>query len=73
LACGNADKLYDPAVKFVERLKKAGHNDAVFVGLEYMAHGFDVRAKEGTEAGKKKDKVYAGAVDMINRVIGANR
>jgi len=65
--------LYDPAVKFVERLKEAGHNDAEFVGLEYMSHGFDMSAKEGTEAAEKKDKAYAGAVDLINRAIGANR
>jgi acetyl esterase/lipase len=73
LVCGNADSLYDPAVKFVERLKEAGHNDAEFVGLEYMSHGFDMSAKEGTEAAEKKDKAYAGAVDLINRAIGANR
>jgi acetyl esterase/lipase len=73
LACGNADALHDPAVKFVERLKEAGHKDAEFVGLEYMAHGFDTHAKEGTEAGEKKHKAYAGAVNLINRAIGGDR
>jgi acetyl esterase/lipase len=62
--------LYDPTVKFVERLRAAGHSDAEFVGLEYMAHGFDAHAKEGTEAGEEKHKAYAGAVNLINRAIG---
>ena len=73
LACGNADSLYDPAVKFVERLKEAGHNDAEFVGLEYMSHAFDMGAADGTEAGDKKRQAYAGAVDMINRCLEAGR
>jgi acetyl esterase/lipase len=67
IVCGNVDLLYDPAIKFVERLKDAGHIDAEFVGLGYMSHGFDVSAKEGTEAAEKKHKAYAGAVDLINR------
>jgi acetyl esterase/lipase len=71
LACGNADSLYDPAVEFVERLKDAGHQDAEFVGLDCMAHAFDMLAKEGTEAEEKKNKVYGDAVDLINRAIGA--
>jgi acetyl esterase/lipase len=73
LTCGNADSLYDPVEKFVQRLKDAGHNDAEFMGLEYMGHGFDIVAKEGTEAAEKKHMVHAGAVDMINRGIGASR
>ena len=57
----------------MQRLKDAGHNDAEFMGLEYMGHGFDIVAKEGTEAAEKKHMVHAGAVDMINRGIGASR
>ena len=72
VVCGNADFLYNPAVKFVQRLKEAGYKDAAFVGFEYMGHGFDIGVKEGTEAEEKKDKAYAGAVDLIKRVIGAS-
>jgi len=72
LVCGNADACYDPLVKFTQRLKEAGHRDIEFVSLEYMGHGFDARAKKGTEAEKMKDDAYAGAVDLINRVIGAS-
>jgi len=68
VVCGNADSLYDPAVKFV-RLKEVGHTDAEFVGLEYIGHGFDMRAEQGTEAVEKEYKTYAGAVDLINRTI----
>jgi len=71
VVCGNADTLYDPARKFVEKLKEAGHIDAEFVGLEYMGHGFDIHAKKDTESEAKKVKVYTGAVDLINRAIGA--
>jgi acetyl esterase/lipase len=71
VVCGNADTLYDPARKFVEKLKEAGHKDAEFVGLEYMAHAFDTNTKKGTEAEDKKVKVYTGAVDVINGAIGA--
>jgi len=73
LVCGNADAGYDPLVKFTERLKEAGHRDIEFVSLVYMGHGFDARAKKGTEAEKNKLKTYAGAVGLINRVIGASR
>jgi acetyl esterase/lipase len=69
LVCGNADQGYNPAFKFVQRLNDAGHTDAKFMGLEYMAHGFDMRAEDGTEAGENKRKAYFGAVDMINRTI----
>ena len=69
LACGNADFLYDSAVRFVERLKEAGHSGAVFVGAEYEGHGFDKMAKEGTASADNKDRIYAGAVDMINRAL----
>jgi len=71
MVCGNADTLYDPARKLVERLKEAGHNDAEFVGLEYMGHVFDIHAKKDTEGEEKKVKVYTGAVDLINKAIGA--
>jgi acetyl esterase/lipase len=71
VVCGNADTLYDPARKFVEKLKEAGHKDAKFVGLEYMAHAFDANPKKGTEAEDTKVKVYAEAVDVINSAIGA--
>jgi len=54
VVCGNTDTLYDPARKFVEKLKEAGHKDAEFVGLEYMAHAFDTNTKRGTEAEDKK-------------------
>jgi len=64
--------LYNLAVKFVERLKDMGHKDAEFVGLEYMGHGFDIHAEDGTEAGEKRRKAYAGAVDQIKRSIGAS-
>lgn len=73
LACGNADSCYDPLVKFTERLKEAGHRDIEFVTLQYMAHAFDAHTKKGTEAEKRKIETYAGAVDLINRVIGASR
>jgi acetyl esterase/lipase len=73
LVCGNADAGYDPLAKFTEKLKEAGHRDIEFVSLVYMGHGFDARAKKGTEAEKKKVETYAGAVDLINRVIGASR
>ncbi|KIM86164.1 hypothetical protein PILCRDRAFT_5214, partial [Piloderma croceum F 1598] len=63
------DTLYDPAREFVEKLKEAGNKDAEFVGLEYMAHGFDVNTKKGTEADDKKVEVYTGAVDVINSAI----
>ena len=53
LACGNGDVLYNLAVKFVERLKDVGHKNVEFVGLEYMGHGFDIHAEDGTEAGVK--------------------
>lgn len=73
VACGNADAAYGPAAKFVEGLKKAGHEHAEFLGFEYMAHVFDARAKEGTEAGENKRKAYDGAVDFIDRTIGASK
>jgi acetyl esterase/lipase len=69
VACGNADKAYEPCVRFVERLKDAGHDDAVFVNAEYEGHGFDKMTKEGTESAETKDKIYADAVDMINRAL----
>ena len=72
LVCGNADAGYDPIVKFTEKLKEAGHRDIEFASLEYMGHGFDARAKKGTEAEKKKIETYARAVDLINRVIEAS-
>jgi acetyl esterase/lipase len=73
LVCGNADAAYDPIFKLAERLKEAGHRDVEFVGLEYMGHWFDRRARAGTEAGEKKAKAYVGAVDLINRAIGVSR
>ena len=73
VACGSADALYDPAAKFIERLKEAGHGDAEFLGLESMAHAFDLHAKEGTEAGDKKRQMYDSVVAMINRAIGVDR
>jgi len=71
LACGNADTLYDPALKFVARLKEAGHDDAEFVGFEHMGHGFDSHGKDSTEGKEKKHEAYTGAVDLINRVTEA--
>lgn len=73
LACGNADSVYDPSVRFVERLREAGHSEANFVGVEHEAHSFDKRAKEGTESAERKDKVYAGAIDMINKALNARK
>jgi len=67
LVCGDGDSLYNPAVKFVQKLKAAGHGDANFLALRYMGHGFDMHTKEGTEAEEKKNEAYAGAVDLINR------
>lgn len=67
LACGDADDLYNPGMKFIENLKEAGHKDAEFVGLRYEAHGFDKMAKEGTESAEKKHHLYAGIASMINR------
>lgn len=69
VACGDADDLYEPGMKFVERLREAGHTDAQFVGLRCEAHGFDKMAKEGTESAEKKDRIYADAVTMICRAI----
>jgi acetyl esterase/lipase len=69
VACGNADTLYNPCVRFVGRLKEAGHNDAVFVNAEYEGHGFDKKTKAGTESVETKDRIYAGAVDMINKAL----
>jgi acetyl esterase/lipase len=73
LVCGNADAGYDPLVKFIEGLKEAGLCDVEFASLEYMGHAFDARVKKGTEAEEKKVETYAGAVDLINRVIGVSR
>jgi acetyl esterase/lipase len=72
VVCGNADTLYESGRKFVEKLKEAGHKHAEFVGLEYMAHGFDIYAKMGTAGEEKKVKVYTGAVDLINSAIAAD-
>jgi len=72
LVCGNADPWYNSSVDFVERLKDAGHEDAEFVGFEYMAHAFDQHAVNGTEGSEKKREAYAGAVDFINRSVGAS-
>jgi hypothetical protein len=58
LACGNADGLYDPCVRFVERLKEIGHSDAVFMGAEYEGRLFDKKPKDGTESAAKKDRMY---------------
>jgi acetyl esterase/lipase len=69
LSCGDADLLYTPAAKFVEKLKKAGHMDAEFVGLERMGHSFDM-FENNIEAVRNKAKAYGGAVEMINRAIG---
>ncbi|KZP25991.1 alpha/beta-hydrolase [Athelia psychrophila] len=70
LACGDADTLYTPGKELVQRLKEAGHADATFEGIAREAHGFDKGAKEGTESAAKRDKMYAAAVDMINRAVG---
>jgi len=72
LVCGNADPWYNSSVEFVERLKNAGHKNAEFLGFEYMAHGFDENAKNGTEGSEKKRQAYAGVVDFIGRSIGAS-
>jgi acetyl esterase/lipase len=69
LACGNADTLYEPSRRFVERLRDAGHHDAEFVGVEREAHSFDKLTKEGSQTAGKKDMVYDGAVDMINKAL----
>jgi len=73
LACGNADGAYDPSVRFVERLREAGHSEAEFLGVENEAHSFDKRVKAGTKSAEKKDKVYAGAIDMINKALNARK
>jgi acetyl esterase/lipase len=72
LSCGDADLLYTPAAKFVEKLKKAGHMDAEFVRLECMGHSFDM-FENNAEAVKNKAKAYGGAVEMMNRAIGVRR
>jgi acetyl esterase/lipase len=69
LACGNADSLYDPCARFVERLKDAGHTHAVFVGIEYEGHAFDKVAKMGTVSAEMKDRMYADAVETINKAL----
>lgn len=69
VVCGNADVLYTPCEDFVNRLKKDGHPDAEFVGVEFENHGFDVGARDGTETGEKKDKVYKAAVDLIDKAL----
>jgi acetyl esterase/lipase len=71
VACGNADICYDPCVRFVERLKEAGHKNIVFLTAEYEGHAFDKRTKEGTESEEMKDRMYASAVEMINRALSA--
>lgn len=73
LACGNADALYEPVVTFVEKLKRAGHEDVEFVTLKKEAHAFDKKTKEGTEPDNQKARMYAGAVDMIVRVLEEQR
>lgn len=73
LACGNADSLYDPCVRFVEKLKEMGRNDVVFVSVEYEGHAFDKMAKAGTESAEQKDRMYAGAVEIINRALNVGK
>lgn len=72
LACGDADVLYTPAKELIQKLKDAGHKDATFEGIERVGHGFDKKAKEGTESAVKRDKMYAAAIDMINRAVGTS-
>jgi acetyl esterase/lipase len=68
LACGDTDSLFEPAVKLVQRLQEAGHNDAEFVSLQGMGHGFDMPGVRG-EAEVMKEKAYTGVVDMIDRAL----
>jgi acetyl esterase/lipase len=69
VACGNADSLYEPCAEFVEKLKNAGHAGAVFTGVEYEGHAFDKVARKGTESAEMKDRMYADAVEMINKAL----
>lgn len=71
LACGNADALHDPIMKLVGKLRESGHGEAESVSVDCQAHGFDKQAKDGTGSADKKQKIYDGAVDMINRALGA--
>ena len=50
-------------------MKKDGHPHAEFVGVEFENHGFDTGARDGTETGVKKDKVYKAVVDLIDKAL----
>lgn len=67
VACGNADMAYDPCAKLVEKLKGVGHEHAVLFTAEYEGHAFDKMAKEGTDSAEMKERMYSGAVDVINK------
>ena len=72
IACGDADSLHNPAAQLIQKLKDAGHEDATFETIEHQNHGFDKAAKDGTETAVQRDKMYATAVDLINRAIETN-
>jgi acetyl esterase/lipase len=69
LTCGDADELYEPSKKLMERPREKGHRGTEFVALEDMRHGFDMHTKIGSQADLMKEKAYGGAADMINRAI----
>ena len=53
----------------MEKLKKPGHMDAEFVGLERMGHSFDM-FENNTEAVRNINK--AKEAEMMNRAIGTH-
>ncbi|KZP34273.1 alpha/beta-hydrolase [Athelia psychrophila] len=72
IACGEADTFHEQAEALARKLQaeKGGDMDVVFESVKGEAHAFDKLAKEGTASAVKRDEMYAGAADMINRAIG---